>query len=338
VKRIDLGAILRGEVPAPDMIADGALYRGQVHLLAGAPDTGKTSLALCWALAVIRKGGTVLFIDEEGGRLIIARRLESVGYSADEAGVIAYYPFPGRSREDWTVGSSGWRDLVDELGQCWPDLIIIDSAAGVLAAAGLDENSNADVAVLWHALTVIARAPRLLPAIVIIDHVTKAEPESRYSRGASAKLAASDVMYRADLIRAWSRHEDGAVRLVVTKDREGYLRRHQRFRVLRDPLRFAPDEAAEIGPDPGTWAPAKAKVLEALDASWRTITEITDRVYARHGHGLKRQTVSTHLTELEREHWAERRDTGTGRPALWRRVGSSADPLPSPLPVPDPLA
>jgi KaiC/GvpD/RAD55 family RecA-like ATPase/DNA-binding transcriptional ArsR family regulator len=322
MQRADLAEILRGEVPEPDMLADGTLYRGAVHLLAGQPDSGKTTLGACWALAVIRKGGSVMFLDEEGGKLITADRLASAGWTADEAESVAYYPFPGRTRHQWT--REGWADLADELREHRPDMILIDSAAATLAAAGLDENSNADVAVLWYALMMMARTSWLRPAVVIIDHVTKAEPEGRYSRGASAKLAMSDVMYRADVLRAWSRYEDGAVRLVVTKDRPGWLRRHQRLRVLRNPLRFEPDELAGDTADAGTWPPAKAKILEALDPSWRTVTELTDRIHARHGHGLKRQTVSTHLTELERDGWAERRDTGPGRPALWRRSGAEA--------------
>lgn len=243
---------MREGVPERERIAGDMLYPGSVHILAGAPDTGKTTLSLSWALEVIRSGEQVMFLDEEGGRGIVLDRLKSLGATDKECESLAYYPFPGRSKEQWT--RAGWADLKAELTEVQPALVLVDSAAAVLAAAGLDENSAADTALLWHAFKWMARS-QFGAAVIVIDHVTKNAEDSRYSRGSGAKVADSDVMYRVDLIKPFSRQDDGVVKLVVTKDREGYLKRHTRLEVLRGPLRFEPADADESSPEPQRFQP-----------------------------------------------------------------------------------
>lgn len=229
MKLVDLTARWADD-DAPETVCDGMLYQGQVHVLAGAPDTGKTTLALFWALQVIREGGTVLMLDEEGGSRIIRSRLKALGASQQEVSRIAYAPFPGRSAEQWDPGHRG--DLKDLFGEHRPQLVLLDSAAAILATAGLDENSAADVSRLWACLTAMARGG-CHPAVVIIDHLSKASDREadRYSRGSSAKLAAADVMYRLEAAEPFSRDQEGRLKLAVTKDREGCLTRFWRIRV-----------------------------------------------------------------------------------------------------------
>ena len=84
-------------IEAPELAAEGMLYRGGVHTLTGPPDCGKTTLACWWMLQEVRAGGRVLFLDEEGGREVVAEKFQSLGAQPGER--IAYVPFPGRT---WT--------------------------------------------------------------------------------------------------------------------------------------------------------------------------------------------------------------------------------------------
>lgn len=325
VESQSLARMFTDGMPEPEMLAGGMLYRTGVHMLSGAPDTGKTTLSLSWALEVIRAGHRVMFIDEEGGPRIVARRLADLGATPEECEAIDYFPFPGRSKTQWTPAE--WRDLNEALKAGGPALVLIDSAAAVLAAAGLDENAAADVSVLWHAFTRMSRSKHGC-AVVVIDHLAKNAEDSRYSRGSGAKLAASDVAYRLDMLKPFSRQDDGLVRVIVTKDREGYLLRAQRLRVLREPLRFEPEPAdGEQPAEPARMPPAYAKVLEALDGEPRTIADLTDQVEKKHGHGLKRETVSRALSSLASLGFAYRLPGpgGRGHEAEWVRAGTNTE-------------
>jgi hypothetical protein len=326
VTRVDLGALIKDGLPEPERICDGRLYLGQVHLLAGEPEAGKTTLALWWALDVVRADGNVVVLDEESGARQVARRLAALGAQPEDASAIQYHEFPARDLVYWQRTAEAFAETgEDDPAAGVPNLIIVDSAAAAMVRAKLDENSNADATTLWSHFITMARSP-LRPAVVIIDHVAKAQPDGRYSRGASAKLAHSDVMYRLDQVRPFSREEDGALRLVVTKDREGCLRRHARLRVTVTPaITFAEDAGP---PQPGPMPPARAKLYEALDSIPRTITDLTNRVARRHGHGLRRETASRELTRLARDGLAVRHETAhrIGTDGLWSRAASEPDP------------
>lgn len=312
VTRVDLGALIRDGIPEPERICGGRLYLGQVHLLAGKPEAGKTTMALSWGLEVLRAGGRFAVLDEESGRTQMARRVLALGGTAEEADRIEYYEFPAKDLKYWEGLAEAMKEAKpSEL----PTLIMVDSAAKALVRAKLDENSNTDVTTLFDHLTMIARSP-LLPALVVIDHMNRAEPDGQYSRGASAKLASADVMYRLDQVKAFSREEDGVVNLVVTKDREGCLRRHARLHVTVTPsIAFVQEDA----PGEAGLSPAAAKVLEALDQMPRTISELTDRIVTKHGHGLRRETMSRELNRLADAGLARRYESTAGRPSLWSR-------------------
>lgn len=261
MKRVSL-ALPEGGLPEPEMLAGGSVYRGAVTLLAGAPEAGKTTLVLFWGKDVIVNDGVVMFIDEEGGKRLTTDRLSALGFTEEEKESIAYYPFPGRSKDGWT--RAGWSDLKAELKAVKPDLVIIDSVSRVMAAADMDENSNADANILWDAFIQMARQGNI--AVVVLDHVAKNAEDNGYSRGASSKKAASDVVYMLTTVTPFNRQQDGVVKLTVAKDREGYLPRARRLDVLRGPLRFADQDE-----QPGTWKPTHVMQLcaDALTAHER---------------------------------------------------------------------
>ena len=282
-------------VMPPVLICGDMLYRGGVHTLTGAPDCGKTTLACWWMLRAVREGGSVLFLDEEGGREIVVEKFQALGAKQGER--IGYIQFPSRS---WDAGDIAM--LSDILAERRPDIVAWDSSAAFLARAGLDENAAADVTRFY--AQVLTPAARLHDAaVLVIDHDTKNSEPSRYARGSGAKLAATDVAYKLAMVRAFSKTDSGTSKLIVTKDRRGWLERAHEVAFLTD-LRAETKlavsitaGAAERAEHPGL-APAEQKILEALDGIGRSKRELIDRVAGAHGHGLHLATAQKALDRL----------------------------------------
>jgi Penicillinase repressor len=174
-----------------------------------------------------------------------------------------------------------------------------------MATAGQNENWAEHTIPFYKLLLAAARDHHA--AVVVVDHVGKAEPGGRYARGSGAKLQIVDVALMVDAVKPFNRSQDGLLALTVTKDRRGYLHRHHEVKVIVEDGLIVPEirqVAATADPVLAGLPPADLKVLEALRQATApaTIRQIVDQVAAKHGHGLKRPTVSTALGRLaERE-------------------------------------
>jgi predicted ATP-dependent serine protease len=221
----DLGKVLADSIPLLTFLADGYLYAGQLHSITGPPDSGKSTIALWWALRELRAGRTVLLLDEESGRESVAEKLRDLGATPDELARLYYAEFPGRAWDAHDIAAL--TQLVEEVR---PDLIVFDSMAAFMARAGREENDARDVTTFTNeVLLPLARKHRA--AVVYLDHVG-ADPDG-------AKLASVDVAYTLDLVTPFSRNQSGLVRLTVTKDRRGYLhRRHDVAVLVGEPVRL----------------------------------------------------------------------------------------------------
>lgn len=298
-------------VPPPTLICQDLLYLGAVHTLSGPPDCGKTTLACWWMLQAVRDGGSVLFLDEEGGREIVIEKFQALGAAAGER--IGYVEFPSRSWNavDITV-------LNEVLTERQPTVVAWDSSAAFLSRAGLDENAAADVTRFYsHVLTPAARLHKA--AVVVIDHDTKNSEPSRYARGSGAKLAATDVAYKIAPVKPFSKTESGVSKLIVSKDRRGWLHRAHEAAFLTDvdTMTVSISKTTADGEHPDL-APAEQKVLKALDEYPATIAELNERIHAVHGHRLNaRETVSRALNKLMRMGLAERFSTSPTGENLW---------------------
>jgi 5S rRNA maturation endonuclease (ribonuclease M5) len=301
-------------VPAPTLICQDMLYAGGVHTLTGPPDSGKTTLALWWMLQAVRAGGTVLFLDEEGGREIVVEKFQALGAKTGER--IGYVPFPSRS---WNAGDIAM--LNDVLDERKPAIVAWDSSAAFLARAGLDENAAADVTRFYtHVLTPAARLHDA--SVLVIDHDTKSAEPSRYARGSGAKLAATDVAYKVMLVKPFSKTENGTSKLLVTKDRRGWLGRSHEVAFLigaGDAVSLTVSiTAARPDPQHPELAPAEQKVLDALDNFGRSITELMDRIAAVHGSSPRRPTVQKALSRLQQMGLAAQLGTAAHLAHLWK--------------------
>jgi hypothetical protein len=307
-----LTSLIKEGVPAPTLLCGKMLYQAGLHSITGAPDSGKTTLALWWGLQLMKEGGRLLFLDEEGGPEIVAEKFIALGATAGDMENASYVPFPGRS---WSQGDI--LALHDLASAVQPQMILWDSSAAFLARAGLDENQAPDVTNFWaRVLTPLARD--MGTAILVIDHDGKATEKSRYARGSGAKLAACDVAYKVEMLRPFTRDADGLLRVTVTKDRRGWLHRDWKTAMVTGNgqiwPQFAPDD--EKGDeDRGAWPPARHKIYDYLSGDPRSTAEITLAT------AYTPETVSRELNAMLREGYVRREGADRdGRVASWCRL------------------
>lgn len=323
-KAVALGNLVSTGVKNPEFIADGMLYRGGLHCIAGAPDSGKTTLALYWAVKLLSEGCRVAFFDEEGGQEIVAEKLISLGAKPRDMENLIYVPFPGKQWDDADVEA-----LMEFMSENRPDMALWDSSAAFLARAGLDENSAPAVTNWWaRVLTPLARD--LNAAVLVIDHDTKSSESSRYARGSGAKLAALDVQFKIEIVVPFSRQQSGELKFHVSKDRRGWLYRDWRVRMGSLGGVLVPQFTKASFEDADTWAswsPMKQDVYAALpaatnDSGWVTIKMIGDVIAKSCGRSHTRDNINKMLLELKNEDAVQQQDTGPGKPSWWRRYPS----------------
>lgn len=224
-----VAGIQAGEIvgPVPKLMprTDGQclLYPGEVHSLAGEPETGKGWIALAAAALVIANGQHVLYLDFEDAAPSIITRLLALGAQPDAIVDRFAYVRPSDPFAGATL------DVL--LAQHRYELAIIDGLSEAYALLGLDPYSNLDAAVF------LARLARPIgatgAAVLLIDHVTKAkDTRSRYALGAQHKLAGIAVAYSTDAIATPSRTHPGHIKLRVEKDRHGHVRSHAQASVI----------------------------------------------------------------------------------------------------------
>jgi hypothetical protein len=309
--RYDLAELMTRGVPEPELAADGLLYRGAVHSLAGEPEAGKTTLAAWWMRNLLEHGEAVVYLDEESGPELMAEKLDAVGITVSQvARLLHYYPFPSRS---WDQADLAGLNAV--LADVRPGLLVADSTSAFMAAADKDENWSRDVRrFVQQVLLEPARSYRL--AAVITDHLSKSNGGGRYARGSGDKLAVVDVGYRLESITPFDRERSGLVKLVCTKDRRGYIGRGRAWEVQvltgGGGIELSTTVAAAPLAITDGLSPAARKVLEALEAAegLLTVKQIGDQVAAKHPPGLKRNTISAALTDLSEAGWVDQAEHG----------------------------
>lgn len=208
------------QIEQPDFLtrADGQalLYAGKMHVFQAEPSSGKSWLALLAVLEVLNIGGAALYLDYEDTSAGIITRLLQVG--ADPAAVGERFAYV---QQVGAFGINERADLERLLARLNPDICIIDGMAEALVRAGFNEDKASEV-VTWFEL-VPRWIARTGAAVVILDHVAKdKEARQRWARGSGAKLAAIDgATYIVNIVRSFSRHRDGLLKILIAKDRPG---------------------------------------------------------------------------------------------------------------------
>lgn len=224
----DVAALLAGklpEPPEPDVLQriDGhrLLYRGQVNVLFGDPESGKTFVALAAVAEAVNAGRSalVLDLDHNGGEATVARLL-MLGASRSaltDADRFRYCEPENSSVINAVVANcTDWR----------PDIAIVDSLGELLPMYGANSNNADD---FTHAHTrVLKPLAKGGAAVVVIDHLAKNQDSRAKGPGGTAakRRALGGTSLRVKAMRPFAPGKGGTALLLVNKDRHGGVRRY----------------------------------------------------------------------------------------------------------------
>jgi len=224
----DVAALLDGRLPGPPepdygQRADGVrlFYRGQVNLLFGDPESGKTWLALVAAVAALAAGDRVLVLDlDHNGAAATVSRLLALGADAAVLADLDRFRYiePGDRSELYSV--------VDDCAEWEPGIAVVDSLGELMPMFGAASNSADDFTSVHAA--VLKPLAKSGAAVLLIDHQAKgADSRSFGPGGTGAKLRAiGGVAVRVTVRDAFTPGHGGSALVTVKKDRHGGVRRH----------------------------------------------------------------------------------------------------------------
>lgn len=207
-------------VPTVGQMSDGRclFYAGKVNGVHGESGSGKSWTALYVAAQELGAGGRVAYIDLEDDEASIVDRLMKLGVPDDVIASGFYYLSPDESFTD-----DAREVLLRELEELAVDLVIIDSTGEALALDGARPNDDDDVA-RWFVRLPQAVARRG-PAVVLLDHTTKATDKELWPIGSQRKRAAiSGAQYLQKLVAPFDKDTPGGALLTCAKDRHGNYR------------------------------------------------------------------------------------------------------------------
>jgi AAA domain len=208
---VDLGEVMREGVEPCELLTEHPpLVKGQHHLWFGTKESSKTWLLLIAAAKVLRAGGTVLWIDKEMGRALLAERLLTLRVPdevVEERFIYCEFPTLDRSRESVAL----FQALIQTRK---PTLMVIDAQTEVLADADLNENSGTDIE-KW-SKDYLAPARRIEATTVMLDHTGHEEADRAVS--SRQKGAAAKVEYAVRKTRDFDRSTVGTVTIYRKKN------------------------------------------------------------------------------------------------------------------------
>ncbi|WP_211284767.1 AAA family ATPase [Mycobacterium alsense] len=225
---MDISALLDGTVPQPPepvllKRSDGhrLFYAGQVNLLFGDPESGKTWICFACAVEALKAARKVLIIDlDHNGAPATVHRLIALGAPIDrlrDPQAFRYCEPDDRSELRQIVGdSTHWR----------PAVAIVDSIGELLPLHGANSNSSDEFTVVHS--TVLKPLAKSGAAVLAVDHLAKS-PDSRAQGpgGTAAKRRAiGGVSVRVKARKPFTPGHGGEALLIVNKDRHGGVRAH----------------------------------------------------------------------------------------------------------------
>jgi len=233
---VDLAETLRGlqdgtlarPAPVVGRIHDGGalFYPGKVNGVHGDSNAGKTWTALVACAQQLAAGEVAVYVDLEDDAAGIVSRLLDMG--AEPAAVAARFIYLSPAERLDAIGQDLLAGLLAERR---PTLVVVDSTGEGLALEGANPNADDEVA-RW-----FRRLPGFLaargPAVLVLDHMAKADDGSLWPIGSQRKRAAiGGAQYAQRIVKPFSRDTPGVAVLICAKDRHGHYRKGQRVAEL----------------------------------------------------------------------------------------------------------
>jgi hypothetical protein len=209
---------LAARPPEPPEIID-LLYPGYNHLLSGESEALKTWLMNIAASVEMPAGHGVVWVDgDDVGPGALLERLRLLGVDdATTAADFAYF------LPDDPLDAAGQASLLRVVRERLCRLAVFDGFNPLLVLHGLDPNSGTDIETFYRLLDPIRKEG---VAVVITDNVVKS-PDARggWAIGSERKRSKAEVHLSMKALQPLLRGGVGRAKIVVRKDRPGFLTR-----------------------------------------------------------------------------------------------------------------
>lgn len=222
----DVAAMLDGTLPEPPRPCvlcrtDGQalFYKGEVNIVFGDPDHGKTWVVLAACAETLKNGGRVLSIDlDHNGAAAIVSRLLLLGAPKEAL------RDPDRFRHCEPGDSAGVGQVVKHCEQWQADTVVIDSTGELLPMFGASSDSADDFTQVH--TRVLQPLADTGAAVLLVDHLAKGRESRAMGPGGSMakRRTVGGSSVRVVRVRPFTRREGGKAHLLVNKDRHGGLR------------------------------------------------------------------------------------------------------------------
>jgi KaiC/GvpD/RAD55 family RecA-like ATPase len=225
-ERVDLAPALAGTITRvlPTVLRredeSHLFYPSRVNGLHGDSGLGKSMVSAVAAAQELNAGHHVGWVDlEDPDPTTIIERLRMFTVDDDTIAERFHYWAPREPFDNAAVAA-----LVAEATEYDLTMLVIDSVGEAFGLEGLDENKDVEVGP-W-----LRRVARVLadagPAVVLVDHATKAADNPLHPSGSKRKRAAiTGASYLVEATKPLTREHGGELRLVCAKDRHGTYRR-----------------------------------------------------------------------------------------------------------------
>lgn len=206
-------------LPTVGMLADGSaglFYPGRVNGVAGESGAGKGWLALSVAAEQMQLGRHAYYLDFEDSPALAVLRLVTV-LRINPQLVRSQFHYAHPQHHD----AEGIEALVERVAATPQAFVVVDSTGESIAAAGLNQNHDEDVAG-WMQSLAHPLADRGGACVVLLDHMVKSEDGGLWPIGSQRKRASiTGAQYVVEVAEPFSKTADGMAALRVAKDRHG---------------------------------------------------------------------------------------------------------------------